>query len=67
MKITNKSQIGQAIKKARKIGKAKLAKQLNVHKDTISQVENDEVDYRVGTLLKICEAVDLEIEIKPKK
>ncbi len=62
-------QIGNAIQRVRKqlnLTQRELGEKAGLWQETISKIENGNSDTKVGTLLAVLAALDLELQIAPR-
>lgn len=62
-------QIGNAIQRVRKqlnLSQRELGEKAGLWQETISKIENGNSDTKVGTLLAVLTALDLELQIAPR-
>lgn len=62
-------QIGNAIQRVRKqlnLSQRELGEKAGLWQETISKIENGNSDTKVGTLLAVLAALDLELQIAPR-
>ena len=65
----NPRQIGNAIQRVRKQlnwSQRELGEKAGLWQETISKIENGHSDTKVGTLLAVLSALDLELQIAPR-
>lgn len=65
----NRTEIGEFIKQKRlesQLSQAALAKLAGVRRQSILEIENSQYDFRVDTLLKILNALDLDLIVSDR-